>query len=134
HVANGHLENLVAAHAHGVGFAGDGVGTGGDSAAAGFDDEHAFDVAAAAQGDAEDAGALGGRFEDDRAGAVAEQDAGAAVFPVDETRQGLAGDKQDTAGGATLDELAANGEAVDEATARRVDVEGAGADAAELLL
>ncbi len=61
-------------------------------------------------------------FEHDRACAVSEQDRSAAVFPVDDPRQRLGADHQDLVRART-DEAVRGHEGVDEARARRVQVE-----------
>ena len=64
------------------------------------------------------------RLEHDRAGAVAEQDAGGAIGPVEDARIGLRPDHQGTLEAAAAQETVRDREAVDEARAHRLQVEG----------
>ena len=63
-------------------------------------------------------------LQHDRAGAVAEQHAGAAVVPVEDAREGLGADHQRGRGEAALDHAVGDRQSVDEAGADRLDVEG----------
>ena len=82
---------------------------------------------------AEDAGLRIG-LEHHRAGAVAEQHAGAAIVPVQHPGQGLGADHQRGLRRTGADELVGDGQRVDEAGAGRVDVEGRAAGGAQLVL
>ena len=74
------------------------------------------------------------RLEHDRARAVAEEDAGRAVRPVDVAGQDLAADDEDVLGLARLDEAVGDVEAVEEAGARRGEVRRRGLRRAEVAL
>src|SRR5690606_6123165 len=74
-----------------------------------------------------------GRLDDDRARAIAEEDASSAVGVINEPRQGIGADDEDAVVGPGLDELRADGERVDEPGARRAQIERAGV-AAQLRL
>ena len=71
------------------------------------------------------------RLEDDRAGAVTEQHAGAAVVPVEDAREGLRADHQGSRCKAVLDQAVGHRDAVDEAGTNRLDVEGRSAGHAQ---
>jgi len=62
-------------------------------------------------------------LEHDRARAVAEQHAGAAVGPIEDAREGLRADHQRRRSDAALDETVGDRHAVDEAGTHRLDVE-----------
>ena len=81
----------------------------------------------------QDAG-LGVRLQHDRAGAVAEQHAGAAVFPVDHPRQRLGADHEDGLVDARADVRVGDAQRVEEARARGIDVERAAAVGTEAVL
>ncbi len=71
------------------------------------------------------AGALAfGGGDHDGAGAVAEEDAGAAVFPIEDARHGFGADDERGLGLAAADEIVGDGEAINEARADRLNVEG----------
>ena len=74
----------------------------------------------------EEAARLVGRLQDDRAGAVAEEDAGRAVGVVDEAGQGVDADDHDPVVQAGLHELRADGQGVDEPGAGGPEIEGPG--------
>ena len=76
------------------------------------------------------AGAGCGR-QDHRPGAVAEQHAGAAILPIENSREGLGADHQRATGLADADEVVGHGEGEDEAGADRLDIEGGAAGHAE---
>jgi hypothetical protein len=63
------------------------------------------------------------RLQDDGAGAVAEQHAGAAVLPVEDARERLGADHQRALEGAGLEQRVDGREPIDEAGAHRVQVE-----------
>ena len=63
-------------------------------------------------------------LEHDRAGAVAEQDAGRPVFPVEDAAERLRADHQSVIGHAALHHVVGNRQRVEEAGAHRLDVEG----------
>ena len=63
-------------------------------------------------------------LEDQRAGAVAEEDAGAAIGPVEDTREGLGADHQHAFGEPALEVEIGGGDRVDEAGADGLHVEG----------
>ena len=67
---------------------------------------------------------LGLRFQDDGAGAVAEQHAGAAILPVEDARERLGADHDGALELPGLEEVVGDGERVDEARAHRLHVEG----------
>ena len=67
---------------------------------------------------------IGPVLEDGRARAVPEQHASGAVLPVDDRRKFLRADDQHALAGAGHDELLAYFQRVDEARARRLEVEG----------
>ena len=75
-----------------------------------------------------------GPLEHDRAGAVAEQDAGAAIPPVDDPRHHVRADHQHVLQRARLHELGAGDQPVAERRAARPDVERAGPGRPERLL
>ena len=64
------------------------------------------------------------RLEHDRAGAVAEQHAGAAIVPVENARERLGADHQRALVGAGAQEIVGGGEREDEAGAHRLQIEG----------
>ena len=64
------------------------------------------------------------RFQHDRAGAVAEQHAGAAIGPVENAREGLRADHQRALVHAGAQQAVGGRERVDEARAHRLQVEG----------
>src|SRR3954469_3774504 len=64
------------------------------------------------------------RLEHDRAGAVPEQDAGGAVRPVEDAREGLGADDESALVRAGGEELVGGRNAVDEAGAHRLQIEG----------
>ena len=74
------------------------------------------------------------RLEHDRAGAVAEQHAGAAVVPVENAREGLGADHQRALGGARAQEIVGGRERKHEAGADRLQVEGDAVVDAEAVL
>ena len=67
---------------------------------------------------------LSSAFEHDRAGAVAEQDAGRPVLPVEDAAERLRADHQRMIGHAALEHIVGDAERVEEAGADRGDVEG----------
>ena len=73
-------------------------------------------------------------LQDDRAGAVAEQHAGAAIVPVEQAGEGLAADHQSGLGLPEHQEVVGDRQRVDEAAAHRLDVECGGVPRAELAL
>ena len=81
----------------------------------------------------EDAGRVRG-LEHDRARAVAEEHAGAAILPVEDAREDLGADHERAAMRARADEEVGGGERVDEARAHGLHVEGRAALHAELRL
>ena len=117
-----------------MGLFGDGFGGGWSSATAGFDREHLLDIAARSEHGAENAVILRGRFQHDCRGAVAEQDAGRAIFPVEESAQSLAGNDEDAPGPARLNELARGREGVQKPGAGGVEIEGGGMVGAKIVL
>ena len=78
--------------------------------------------------------AVGGGFEEDCAGAVAEEHAGGAVGVVDDGGHGVRADDEDFFLGAGLDELRAHLEGVDESGTGGGEVEAPGALGAEAIL
>ena len=64
------------------------------------------------------------RLEHDRAGAVAEQHAGAAVGPVEDAREGLRADHQRALVRAGLEQAVGGGKPEHEARAHRLQIEG----------
>ncbi len=68
------------------------------------------------------------------AGAVAEEDAGAAIGIVEELAHRLGADDQATSGGAARDEAVGDRQGIDEARAHGLDVEGGADRGADLLL
>ncbi len=81
----------------------------------------------------QDAGLVVG-LEHHRAGAVAEQHAGAAVAPVDHARQGFGTHHQRALRGPAAHELVGDPQRVEETRAGRVDVEGGAAVGAQAVL
>ena len=77
---------------------------------------------------------VGAVLQDRRARAVAEQHAGVAVLPIDDGGELLRADDQDGVVGAGHDELLGDFQAVDEARAGGLQVEGGGAVRADLSL
>ena len=84
--------------------------------------------------DAEPAAGLGRRRQDDRAGPVAEQDAGVPVGVVEEPGEQLGADHEDVAGHPAGDVGLGHGVGVDEAGAGRRDVHREGLGVADRLL
>ena len=72
-----------------------------------------------------------GRFQHDRAGAVAEQHAGGAIVPVENPGKRLGADHQRAAMRAAADQRVGQRHRVDESTAHCLHVEGGGAMVAE---
>ncbi len=75
-----------------------------------------------------------GRHEHDRAGAIAEQHAGAAIVPVEDARIDLGADDERIARQPACHHPVGNGERIDEAGAHRLHVERGSAAGAELRL
>ncbi len=73
-------------------------------------------------------------FDQDRTGAIAEDDAGRAVGVVDDRRHGVSADDQDLGVSSGLDQLGAHLQGVEKTGARRGKVEAPGAVGAELVL
>src|ERR1700683_377115 len=78
--------------------------------------------------------AVGGGFEEDRAGSVTEEDAGGAVGVVDDGGHGVRADDEDFFLRAGLDELRAHLEGVDESRTGGGEVEAPGTFGAEAVL
>ncbi len=128
-------EDLRARHVHLVALARDAVRRQRLGGAAAGDVERAGERAVREDARGEDAPPVVlGRAEDDRAGAVAEEDAGGAVLPVEQAGEQLDAHHEDAARLARRDELVRDRDAVDEPGARRRDVEGRDLLRPELLL
>ena len=102
-------------------------GLGGAGAA--VDVEQVLEAAVRADAGGQDAAVVAAaelrlRLQHDRAGAVAEQHAGAAVLPVEDAREGLGADHDGALELAGLEEIVGDGQGVDEARADRLHVEG----------
>jgi len=112
---DGHLEHGVAFHPHQCGFVQAGRSAGGGA--------QQFLVAAVGMDVGGDDAGLGRCAQHHGAGAVAPQDAVAAIVPVGDARQGFGADHQHVFGRAGLDELVGDAHGVDEAAAHRLQVE-----------
>ena len=77
---------------------------------------------------------LGLRFEHDRAGAIAEQHAGAAVGPVENTGEGFGADHQSALERAGTQEIVGSGEREDKSGAYRLQIERRAVVDAEFVL
>src|SRR5450756_313754 len=132
HRARGELEDLAARHVHGVLVQAHRLVARRLAAAAGRHVEIRRAAAVVAQVEAEDAAVVGGLHEHG-AGAVAEEHAGAAVLPVDHLAEHLGADNEDVLVDVGRNEGRGDGEAVDEAGAAGLHVEGAGLGGADLV-
>src|SRR5450830_2129599 len=132
HRARGELEDLAARHVHGVLVQAHRLVARRLAAAAGRHVEIRRAAAVVAQVEAEDAAVVGGLHEHG-ASAVAEEHAGAAVLPVDHLAEHLGADNEDVLVDVGRDEGRGDGEAVDEAGAAGLHVEGAGLGGADLV-